>query len=291
MLLFEDHETIVTALAFSPDGSLLASGSRSGSPLIRDSSGSVTPLWPPGPKPVGISNLSFLSNDSLIIGHEAGWELLRRSEGIWPLAIRGEHLGMTGLAVLAPTRLAIGTGNRREAATGAFQLYDLKAAQTVRPVFLESRGVTAVAASPESLTVAWATGGKELKVWDVRRQTPHAVRLSHACAAIALAADGSAAAAVQDWTIRMIDLGTRQDRALMKGHKGIVSCVAFSPDGSTIATGSWDETVRLWEAATGRERAVFQWPVGKVFSLAYAPDGSRLAVGGDRGAVLIWDVE
>ena len=67
--------------------------------------------------------------------------------------------------------------------------------------------------------------------------------------------------------------------------------MAFSPDGSTVATGSWDQSLRLWDAASGAERACFKWPAGKVYSLAYAPDGLRLAAGTDQGKVVVWDVD
>ena len=67
--------------------------------------------------------------------------------------------------------------------------------------------------------------------------------------------------------------------------------VAVSPDGETVATGSWDETVKLWDIRSGQERATFKWPIGRVYSLVFAPDGLRLAAGGDRGSVVVWDVE
>ncbi|MEV5595118.1 hypothetical protein [Streptomyces sp. NPDC052496] len=74
------------------------------------------------------------------------------------------------------------------------------------------------------------------------------------------------------------------------GHTGIVTAVAHSPDGRTLATGSVDRTVKLWDVATGRMLATFIGHVGPVFALAFSPDGRVLASAGDDGSVRLWDV-
>jgi WD40 repeat protein len=70
------------------------------------------------------------------------------------------------------------------------------------------------------------------------------------------------------------------DIAAVNGHTDLVSAVAFSPDGKTLASGSWDATVKLWDVATGQNLATFGAQFVRVDAVAFSPDGKTLAVGG-----------
>jgi WD40 repeat protein len=78
----------------------------------------------------------------------------------------------------------------------------------------------------------------------------------------------------------------------LKGHADTVDTVAVSPDGSVIATGSFDKTIKLWDAA-GKEIRTFAGMTGhqgQILSVAFSAKGDQLASGGADNTAKIWDI-
>jgi WD40 repeat protein len=91
-------------------------------------------------------------------------------------------------------------------------------------------------------------------------------------------------------------------------HFDSINSVAWSPDGTRIASGSNDGTVQVWNSSTGKTLLIYQFNdpnalpnipsnycsqgglyTAGVTSLAWSPDGGRIASGNEPGTVLIWD--
>ena len=79
--------------------------------------------------------------------------------------------------------------------------------------------------------------------------------------------------------------------ATLKGHRGHVFSVAFSPDGRLIASGSSAKTVRLWDVQKQKEIATFKGHAGGVYSVAFSPDGRSLASGSSDNTVKLWNIQ
>ena len=79
-------------------------------------------------------------------------------------------------------------------------------------------------------------------------------------------------------SLRLIDLATKQVKRTIRAHNDAIYELAFSTDGRTLASASWDGTAKLWNVATGQEIFRYDAP-GVVWTVAFSPDGRYWAVG------------
>lgn len=90
-------------------------------------------------------------------------------------------------------------------------------------------------------------------------------------------------------TIRLWDLATGQLVDRLQGHgKGIVA-LAYSPDGTILASASADQTVLLWDTTTNQELRSLIGHQGTVRSVVFSADGKTIATAGDDRTARLWD--
>ncbi len=82
-----------------------------------------------------------------------------------------------------------------------------------------------------------------------------------------------------------------QERLKLEGHKSAVTCVAFSPQGDRIISGSPDNTLRLWDLEGRTIGEPFQGHTNLVLAVAFSPQGDRIISGSRDNTLRLWDLE
>jgi len=114
---------------------------------------------------------------------------------------------------------------------------------------------------------------------------------------MSLSPDGKTlATSGEDATIRLWDVQTGEQTAILRGHLAAILTVAFSPDGKLLASGggssyrSFDPTIRIWDITTLKELAVLNLHSKSVRKVVFSPDGKLLASGSEDKTAKIWNI-
>jgi WD40 repeat protein/tRNA A-37 threonylcarbamoyl transferase component Bud32 len=282
-----DHPWDLQAVAISPDGRLVVTGSSSGKIQIWDVN-SRRRLGPPLEHPQGVNALAFSPDSRTIVS--GGFDSVR----VWnvathQLAYPPLQVGVVESLAFSPDGKQFLVGDR----SANLYLWDTATGKMPGEPIHPGYEVMAVAFSPDGKT--FLTGGynHQAQLWDVATRKPILAPIlhPHVVRAVSFSPDGKLLL-TGCWDNRARLWETATGKAVREPllHQHYVNAVAFSPDGKFILTSSRDKTARLWETATGLPvGAPLQHP-GDVVGLAFRFDGRTVLTGCEDGKARLWRV-
>jgi WD40 repeat protein/serine/threonine protein kinase len=276
-------KTDVRALAFSPDGKVLATGQAEPEIELWDVA-SGAPLGKLTGHTRRVNVLRFTADGTLLSA--AGDWTTRAWFGLdGASAVLARHEGdVGGLAVSPDGRFAASGGNDR-----LTKLFDLNTLAFVRDLAAPNGFVRLLAYSRDGRTLAQG-GWWYVLFWDMTStDPPRRVSVPEGISAMSyIAGDRYLAAGFSAGMLKVWE-PEPGDRRYLAGHDG--RCAAsYSPDGRLIATGDSAGAVHLWEARTGRPLAALRAHAARVRSLRFHPHEPLLVTDGEDAVLRVWDL-
>jgi WD40 repeat protein/serine/threonine protein kinase len=267
----EGHSNWVSSVAFAPDGNTLASGSADQTVRIWDVK-SLTEL----------SCLGGFSNHVRCITISPDAKLLAAGSG----------------EIRPPRRGSPGTRYAGEEGPGEFKVWDTATRKEVISVRGHDLAILSLAFTLNGEMLMTSSADRTVKFWEPRtgKLITSLTNFSGPVFSILPSPDQNHLATVcwDPWSreavIKLWDARTLRELPLFFDNPGTSTCMAFSPDGSELATGGADCVVRVWDLARGRQRSIFIGHSDPVSSVAWAADGRTVVSASWDGTVKLWDV-
>jgi WD40 repeat protein len=281
------HHSSITAIAFSPDGGMIVSGSADRTVKIWNPNSRLSQATLSGHSSL-IDAVAISSNGKILVS--GSWDYTIK---IWDLETQElldtlcQHSGWIKSLAISPDGKYLVSGS----ADKTVKIWDLERKEVKQDISAHSMAVHAVAISPNGQIIASGSADKTIKVWNLNTGEILLTLDGHSDAIHSLAFSPSSQILISgsaDSTIKMWDLDRGVLLNTLTGHSAAVNSVTINCQGNTILSGSSDKTIKIWHPGSGDLLDTLTEHVADVTSVIITLNSRMIASSSQDKTIKIW---
>ncbi len=282
----EAHSSAIRSVSFSPDGTIIATGSADKNIKLWNLNGKELQIFKGHNE--AVRSISFSRDGKSLISASLDctvrqWHIDNRAQQI----LHG-HSAAVRSVTFSPDGKRIASGSLDD----QIKIWDLQGNEL--QTIAGENDVLSVCFSPDGESLLVGSGDSAISLWSVKgdRCSLQQTFTGHSTAVWTVdfsrdgqkLVSGSSDKSVKLWQLDGTELAT------FKGHKSTVWTVRFSPDGQIIASGSGDDSIKLWNI-DGKELKTLNGHRGAVWSVSFSPDGQYILSGSADSTLKLWSID
>ncbi|MBM2816971.1 MAG: Choice-of-anchor protein [Ignavibacteria bacterium] len=291
MMTIFGHTNTINTLAFSPDGSNIASSGRDGLSLVWDvSSGVVKTVIPDF---VSQTCIGYSKDGNVIIGTDLTnlnfWDTGKEKLiGKIPVKGLGKEFSISSngneVAVISNSPILVNC---------QIQIFDINSLNLLSQIPTKSNGIYNISFNPKSDEIASFGNDYKIKFWN-----PQSGLLANSFngdssepLTMQYTSNGKQIAVLYPKYLKIYDITNGSEIMKLTAPKGNIYSISFNKDGSRLATAGTDSVITIWDMQTGSVLKQITGQGGSVFAVSYSPDDALIAGAGESKKILTWDPE